>query len=54
MAISIEMLLDVAALSIEEVMGWLKVVDDRDEPSFGGEVTIGGELHFTKERWLTH
>jgi hypothetical protein len=35
------MLLDVGALSIEEVTGQLKAVDDHDEPFSSGEVTIG-------------
>jgi hypothetical protein len=46
------MLLDVAALSIEEVTGRLKAADDRDKPFSGGKVTIGGQLHLTEERWL--
>jgi len=48
LAISIETLLDLAPLSIEEVTGRLKAVDDRDEHASGEEVTIGAQLYLTE------
>ena len=52
LAISIEMLIDLQALTIEEVTGRPKAVDNHDEPLSGGEVTIGGQLHLTEKEWL--
>jgi hypothetical protein len=51
-ALSIETLLDLSTLSIEEVTGRLKAVDDRDEGVAGDPVSIGGKLLFTEEQWL--
>jgi len=48
----IEMLLDFFELSIEEVMGRLKAVDNREQLSPSEPVTIGGKLLFTEEQWL--
>jgi len=53
-AISIETLLDLPALTIEEVGGGLRRSTNRDEPPPGGPVTIGGKLLFTEEQWLIH
>ena len=53
-AIAIEMLLDFSELSIEEVMGRLKAVDNREQLSPSEPVTIGGKLLFTEEQWLAH
>jgi len=51
-AIAIEMLLDFSELSIEEVMGRLKAVDNREQLPPSEPVTIGGKLLFTEEQWL--
>jgi hypothetical protein len=53
-AIVIEMLLDFFELSIEEVMGRLKAIDNHEQLSPSKPVTIGGKLLFTEEQWLTH
>ena len=52
-AIAIEMLLDFSELSIEEVMGRLKAVDNHEQLPPSEPVTIGGKLLFTEEQWLT-
>ncbi|XP_025813021.1 uncharacterized protein LOC112890328 [Panicum hallii] len=52
LALSIETLLDLSTLSIEEVTERLKAVDDRDEGVAGDPVSIGGKLLFTEEQWL--
>ncbi|CAN6169870.1 unnamed protein product, partial [Urochloa humidicola] len=49
-AISIETLLDLKALSIEEVTGRLKTVEDRASRR-AGRVTAGGNLLLTHEEW---
>ena len=54
MARSIESLLDLSTMSIEEAIGRLKVVDS-DEPSLqslSGPITTGGKLLLTREQWL--
>ncbi|XP_066316301.1 uncharacterized protein [Miscanthus floridulus] len=53
-AIVIEMLLDFSELSIEEVTGHLKAVDNHEQLPPSELVTIGGKLLFTKEQWLAH
>ena len=46
---SIESLLDLSTMSIEEAIGRLKVVDsDEPQPPSGG-ISIGGKLHLTRE-----
>jgi hypothetical protein len=50
--IAIEMLLDFSKLSIEEVTGRLKAVDNREQLPPSEPVTIGGKLLFTEEQWL--
>ena len=50
--IAIEMLLDFSELSIEEVMGRLKAIDNREQLSPSEPVTIGGKLLFIEEQWL--
>jgi hypothetical protein len=48
---SIESLLDLSTMSIEEAIGHLKVVD-RDEPHpLSGHITISGKLYLTREQW---
>jgi hypothetical protein len=50
--IAIEMLLDFSELSIEEVTGRLKAVDNREQLPLSEPVTIGGKLLFIEEQWL--
>ncbi|XP_066164603.1 uncharacterized protein [Oryza sativa Japonica Group] len=52
LALSIETLLDFTELTIEEVMGRLKAVDNRKQLPPSEPITIGGKLFFTKEQWL--
>jgi hypothetical protein len=49
--IAIEMLLDFSELSIEEVTGCLKAIDNRKQLPPLESVTIDGKLLFTKEQW---
>jgi hypothetical protein len=49
LVISIETLLDISQLSIEEVTGWLKAADDV-EPT--PSQAAGGKLLLTEEQWL--
>ena len=51
-AIAIEMLLDFSDLSIEEVTGRLKAVNNREQLPPSKPITIGGKLLFTEEQWL--
>ena len=51
-AIAIEMLPYFSELSIEEVTGHLKAVDNREQIPPSEPVTISGKLLFTKELWL--
>jgi hypothetical protein len=46
---SIESLLDLSTMSIEEVIGRLKVVDGDEPQPLSGPVTIGRKLHLTWE-----
>jgi hypothetical protein len=48
---SIESLLDLSTMSIEEAMGRLKVVDGDEPQPLSGLITVGGKLHFTREQW---
>jgi len=52
LVITIETLLDFEELTIEEVTGRLKMVDDRDEAPPTEPITVGGKLMYTKEQWL--
>ena len=48
---SIESLLDLSTMTIEEAIGRLKVGDsDEPQPPSGG-ISIGGKLHLTQEQW---
>jgi hypothetical protein len=38
-------------MSIEEVIGHLKVVDDDEPQPISGPITVGGKLHLTREQW---
>jgi hypothetical protein len=53
-ALSMETLLYLLTLSIEEVTGRLKAVNDREEAPPANLVSADGKLLFTKEQWLTH
>ena len=49
LVISIETLLDISKLSIEEVTGRLKVADDVEPPT---PQTAAGKLLLTEEQWI--
>ena len=49
--LAIEMLLDFEVLSIEEVTGRIKVVQDRKEETHTEPSTAGGKLLYTAEQW---
>ncbi|XP_066365059.1 uncharacterized protein [Miscanthus floridulus] len=51
LVVSIETILNIDTLSIEEVTGWLKVATD-DEPSLAQDVA--GKLLLVEEQWLEH
>jgi hypothetical protein len=48
---SIESVLDLSMMSIEEAIGRLKVVDGDEPQPLSGPITIGGKLHLTREQW---
>jgi hypothetical protein len=48
---SIESVLDLSMMSIEEAIGRLKVVDGDEQQSFSGSTTVGRKLHLTREQW---
>jgi hypothetical protein len=48
---SIESLLDLSTISIEEVIGRLKVIDGDEPQPLSGSITIGEKLHLTREQW---
>jgi hypothetical protein len=48
---SIESLLDLFTMSIEEAIGRLKVVDGDEPQPLSGPITVGGKLHLTREQW---
>jgi hypothetical protein len=48
---SIESLLDLSTMTIEEAIGRLKVVDGDEPHAPSGPITIGGKLHLTREQW---
>jgi len=51
MARSIESLLDLSTMSIEEAIGRLKVVDSDEPQPQSGSITTGGKLLLTREQW---
>jgi hypothetical protein len=48
---SIESLLDLYTMSIEEAIGHLKVVDGDEPQPLSRPITVGGKLHLTREQW---
>jgi hypothetical protein len=48
---SIESLLDLFTMSIEEVIVRLKVVDGDEPQPLSGPITVDGKLHLTQEQW---
>jgi hypothetical protein len=50
---SIESLLDLSMVSIEEAIGHLKVIDGDETQPLSGPITIGGKLHLTRKQWET-
>jgi hypothetical protein len=48
---SIESLLDLSTMSIEEAIGRLKVVDGDEPQPLSGPITIDGKLHLTQKQW---
>jgi len=50
--VAIETLLDFQDLTIEEVIGRLKTVDDLDDDPAHEPVSVGGKLMLTEEQWL--
>jgi hypothetical protein len=46
---SIESLLDLSMMSIEEAIGRLKVVDGEEPQPLSGPITVSGKLHLTRE-----
>ena len=50
--IAIETLLDFQDLTIEEVIGRLKTVDDLDDDPAHEPASVGGKLMLTEEQWL--
>jgi hypothetical protein len=51
MARSIESLLDLSTMSIEEAIGRLKVVNTDEPQPLSGPITTGGKLLLTQEQW---
>jgi hypothetical protein len=50
---SIESLLDLFTMSIEEVIGRLKVTDGDEPQPLLGPITVSRKLHLTQEQWET-
>jgi hypothetical protein len=48
---SIESLLDLSTMSIEEAISRLKVVDGDESQPLSGPITVSGKLHLTREQW---
>jgi hypothetical protein len=46
---SIESLLNLSTMSIEEAIGRLKVVDCDEPQPLSGPIIVGGKLHLTQE-----
>jgi hypothetical protein len=50
-ACSIESLLDLSTMSIEEAIGRLKVIEGDEPQPVSRPITIDGKLHLTREQW---
>jgi hypothetical protein len=48
---SIESLLELSTMSIEETIGRLKVVDGDEPQPLSGPITVGEKLHLTRVQW---
>jgi hypothetical protein len=48
---SIDSLLDLSTMSIEEAIGRLNIVDGDEPQPLSGLITVGGKLHLTREQW---
>jgi hypothetical protein len=48
---SIESLMDLSMMSIEETIRHLKVVDGDEPEPLSGPISVGGKLHLTREQW---
>jgi hypothetical protein len=48
---SIESLLNLSTMSIEEAIGRLKVVDGDEPQPLSGPITVGRKLHLTRKQW---
>jgi hypothetical protein len=48
---SIESLLDLSTMSIEEAIGHLKFVDGDEPQPLSGPITVDEKLHLTREQW---
>jgi hypothetical protein len=48
---SIESLLHLSTMSIEKVIGRLKVIDSGEPQPLSGPITVGGKLLLTREQW---
>jgi hypothetical protein len=48
---SIESLMNLSTMSIEEAIGRLKVIDGDKPQPLSGPITVGGKLHLTREQW---
>ena len=48
---SIESLLDLSTMTIEEALGRLKVINTDEPQSLSGPITTGGKLLLTREQW---
>jgi hypothetical protein len=48
---SIESLLDLSTMSIEEAIDHLKLIDGDELQPLSGPITVGGKLHLTREQW---
>ena len=51
---SIESLLDLSTMTIEEAIGRLKVIDCGEPSPLSGGISIGEKLHLTQEQWEVH
>jgi hypothetical protein len=51
---SIESLLGLSTMSMEEVIGRLKVVDGDEPQPLSGPITIGEKLYLTREQWKAY